>query len=78
MGCCPSDLWKAYSGVLSSKQHRAVGKESGETNHIKQSISKLGRKTLSFSKKAAHHVVSIGYFIHHYIASLLIHYRRLT
>jgi len=28
-GVCPtpSDLWKAYSGVLPSKRHRAVGKE---------------------------------------------------
>jgi len=57
MGCCstPSDLWKSYSGVLPSKRYRAVGKETGETNHLerfnntlRQRISRLGRKTLSF------------------------------
>jgi len=79
MGCCstPSDLWKAYSGVLPSKRHRAVGKETGETNHLerfnntlRQRISRLGRKTLSFSKKHSHHLAAIWYFIHHYNSNL--------
>jgi insertion element IS1 protein InsB len=72
-----SDLWKVYSGVLPSKRHRAVGKESGETNHIerfnntlRQRVSRLGRKTLSFSKKHSHHLAAIWYFIHHYNSNL--------
>jgi IS1 family transposase len=79
MGCCPtpSDLWKAYSEILPSKRHRAVGKEMGETNHIerfnntlRQRVSRLGRKTLSFSKKHSHHLAAIWYFIHHYNSNL--------
>ncbi|MDF5738566.1 IS1 family transposase, partial [Nostoc sp. S13] len=53
--------------------HRAVGKESGKTNHIerfnntmRQRISRLVRKTLSFSKKLDNHIGAIWYFIHHY------------
>ena len=49
----PNALWKAYSEVLPSKQHQAVGKEMGETNHIerfnntlRQRVSRLGRKIL--------------------------------
>lgn len=52
--------------VLPSKCHRAVGKESGETNHIerynntlRQRCSRLVRKTLSFSKKLANHIGAI-------------------
>src|SRR4028118_134061 len=44
--------------VLPFKRHRPVGKESGKTSHIerlnntlRQRISRLVRKTLSFSKK---------------------------
>jgi len=72
-----SDFWEAYNCVLPSKRHRAVGKESGQTNHIerfnctlRQRVSRLVRKTLSFSKKLENHIGSIWYFIHHYNASL--------
>jgi len=37
----PNALWKAYSGVLPSKPHRAVGKEMGETNHKENKIVNL-------------------------------------
>src|SRR5262245_21111900 len=33
---CYSDLWEAYTGVLPSKRHHAVGKESGQTAHIER------------------------------------------
>jgi len=65
--------------VLPSKRHRPVGKESGQTSHIerlnnmlRQRISRLVRKTLSFSfsKKVDNHIGSIWYFVHHYNASL--------
>jgi insertion element IS1 protein InsB len=72
-----TDFWGAYNLVFPSKRHRAVGKETGQTNHVerlnctlRQRISRLVRKTLSFSKKLANHVGAIWYFIHHYNASL--------
>jgi insertion element IS1 protein InsB len=74
---CYTDFWKAYKSVLPSKRHRAVGKESGETNHIerlnntfRQRISRLVRKSLSFSKKMDNHIGAIWYFIHDYNAQL--------
>ena len=72
-----TDFWASYETVLPSKRHRAVGKESGQTNHIerfnctlRQRVSRLVRKTLSFSKNLANHVSAIWYFIHHYNAML--------
>ena len=54
-------------------RHRSVGKETGLTAHIerlnntlRQRISRLVRKTLSFSKKLENHLGAIWYFIHHY------------
>ena len=72
-----TDFWEAYSAIFPAKRHRAVGKETGKTNHIerfngtmRQRISRLVRKTLSFSKKLDNHIGAIWYFIHHYNASL--------
>jgi insertion element IS1 protein InsB len=55
--------WEAYAAVLPLKRHRAVGKESGQTNHIerfnntlRQRCSRLVRKTLSFAKNLANHI----------------------
>jgi IS1 family transposase len=74
---CYTDYWAAYEQVIPSKRHKAVGKKSGLTNHIerfnntmRQRISRLVRKTLSFSKKLENHIGAIWYFIHHYNASL--------
>ncbi len=68
-----TDFWKAYQQVIPNKRHRAVGKESGQTNHIerfnntlRQRVSRLLRSTLSFSKKIENHMGAIWYFIHHY------------
>ena len=72
-----TDFWEAYKKVIPSNRHRAVGKESGQTNRIerfnctlRQRVSRLVRKTLSFSKKLENHIGAIGYFIHHYNESL--------
>jgi len=72
-----TDFWSAYQAVLPSKRHRPVDKESGKTNHIErfnstlqQRISRLGRKTLSFSQKLQNHIGAIWLFIHHYNQSL--------
>lgn len=74
---CYTDFWEAYDQVLPACRHRAVGKESGQTNHIerfnctlRQRVSRLVRKTLSFSKKLTNHIGAIWLFVHHYNASL--------
>ena len=60
-----TDFWSAYGIVFPKKRHRAVGKDTGQTNYIKkfnntmrQRISRLARKTLSFSKKLSNHMGS--------------------
>lgn len=70
-----TDFWEAYAAILPSKRHRAVGKDSGHTNHIerfnntlRQRCSRFVRKTLSFSKKLVNHIGALWYFIHHYNA----------
>jgi len=74
---CYTDFWASYENVIPENRHRAVGKESGKTNHIerfnntmRQRISRLVRATLSFSKKLENHIGAIWYFIHHYNACL--------
>ena len=72
-----TDFWEAYETVFPSTRHCAVGKETGQTNHIerfnctlRQRVSRLVRKTLSFSKKLSNHIGAIWYFVHGYNASL--------
>ena len=72
-----TDFWAAYGTVIPSKRHRAVGKETGQTSYIerfnntlRQRISRLVRKTLSFSKSVTNHIGAIWNFIHYYNASL--------
>jgi IS1 family transposase/transposase-like protein len=74
---CYPDFWDCYQVVFPRKRHKAVGKDSGKTNHIerfnktmRQRISRLVRQTLSFSKKLENHIGAIWYFIHYYNASL--------
>jgi len=74
---CYTDFWTSYQKVLPNIRHKAVGKETGQTNHIerfnntmRQRISRLVRSTLSFSKKLENHIGAIWYFIHHYNACL--------
>lgn len=68
-----TDYWDAYKTVIPTKRHRAVGKDSGLTSYIerfnntlRQRVSRLVRKTLSFSKKLENHVGAIWNFIHEY------------
>jgi IS1 family transposase/transposase-like protein len=74
-----TDFWRAYALVFPSQRHKAVGKESGKTNYIerfnctmRQRVSRLVRKTLSFSKKLENHIGAIWFFVHHYNSSLLV------
>lgn len=69
-----TDYWSAYSkGLEDSDVHFAVGKDSGLTAHIerfnctlRQRVSRLVRKSLSFSKSLENHIGAIKYFICHY------------
>ena len=72
-----TDFWQAYKTVIPSEHHQAVGKETGQTNHIerlnntfRQRVSRLVRQSLSFSKKLDNHIGAIWYFIHGYNAEL--------
>ena len=60
-----TDFWSAYGIVFPKKRHKAVGKDTGQTNYIeifnnsmRQRISRLARKTLSFYKKLSNHMGS--------------------
>jgi insertion element IS1 protein InsB len=68
-----SDDWEAYKGVIAPARHVVCGKESGLTSGVerfnctlRQRVSRLVRKSLSFSKKIANHIGAIKYFICHY------------
>ena len=70
---CYSDFYEAYTSILPSKRHRAVGKETGETAHIerfnntlRQRCANLVHKTLSCSKDGRWHEICIRIFIDHY------------
>jgi insertion element IS1 protein InsB len=68
-----TDDWEAYRQVIPASQHKVCDKGSGHTNAIerfnctlRQRVSRLVRKTLSFSKKLENHIGAIKYFICHY------------
>jgi insertion element IS1 protein InsB len=74
-----TDFWAAYAAILPSKRRRVVGTETGKTSYIKrfnhtlrQRVSRLVRKTLSFSKSLENHIGAIWSFIHDCNASLLV------
>jgi IS1 family transposase len=59
--------------VIPAERHKAITKHARKTNYIerfnntlRQHVSRLVRKTLSFSKKLANHIGAIKYFICHY------------
>jgi IS1 family transposase len=75
-----TDYWEAYATVLPRKRHCAVGKETGLTSYIerfnntlRQRVSRLVRKTLSFSKKLDNHIGAIWNFIHYYNELIRLH-----
>ena len=68
---CYTDFWAAYACIFPSKRHQPVGKDSGKTNHIerfnntlRQRVSRLVRKTLSFSKKLENQIGAIAILNH--------------
>ena len=68
-----SDFWDAYAAVFPARTHRSCGKAEGETCHVerwfctlRQRVSRLVRKTLSFSKCAENHFDAIHFFFTSY------------
>ena len=68
-----TDKWEAYGLAIPSEQHTACSKESGQVSLIerfnctlRQRVSRLVRKSLSFSKSEWFHQAAIEYFISHY------------
>jgi insertion element IS1 protein InsB len=64
-----TDGYEVYKNFISENQHRPLSKIFGETNHIerfnctlRQRVSRLVRKALSFSKKIENHIGAIKYF----------------
>ena len=70
---CHTDHYAVYQGVMPAGQHRTMTKNARKTKHserfnntLRQRVSRLGRDTLSFSKKLANHIGASTYFICHY------------
>jgi insertion element IS1 protein InsB len=68
-----TDQYVVYAGVIPAAQHKAINKKARKTNHIerfnntlRQRVSRLVRRALSFAKKLANHIGAIKYFICHY------------
>jgi insertion element IS1 protein InsB len=68
-----TDCWDAYAIAIPSNQHVACEKQSGQVSLIerfnctlRQRVSRLVRKSLSFSKSDWFHEEAIKYFIAHY------------
>lgn len=68
---CYTDFWEAYKKVIPEKQHRAVGKDSGETAHIErwnntlpQRLARFTRQSLAFSKSDFMHEGCLRLFLH--------------
>ena len=68
-----SDFWLAYERAFPQRTHRFCGKEEGETNHaerwfgtIRSRLSRLVRRSYSFSKSVERHLDAIHLFVTHY------------
>ena len=69
-----TDFWAAYVATLHplsdiEPSGRKAGKPATEerfNNTLRQQMSRLARKTLSFSKSLENQIGAIWYFIHHY------------
>ncbi len=68
-----TDCWDAYGLAIPSNQHVACEKQSGQVSLIERfnctlrhRVSRLVRKSLSFSKNEWFHEEAIKYFIAHY------------
>jgi|SRR6266850_3893272 len=65
-----TDLYEVSKGVIPPERPKAITQQAHKTSHservnntLRQRVSRLTRETLSFSKKLAHHIGAIKYFI---------------
>ena len=65
-----SDFWLAYAAAFPARTHRFCGKEQGETNHaerwfgtVRSRLSRLVRRSYSFSKSVERHLDAIHLFV---------------
>ena len=72
-GLVLTDCWDAYGLAIPAAQHTACEKQSGQVSLVerfnctlRQRVSRLVRKSLSFSKSDWFHTEAIKYFIAHY------------
>ena len=79
-----TDQWEAYQKIIPPEQHFYAAKY-GLTNHIerfnntmRQRVSRLVRKTLSFSKIVENHIGAIKYLVCNYNLSLYLSYKITT
>ncbi len=75
------DFYHADNGIVPAKQHQPCPKKQGQTNHIerfnltlRQSVARLVRKTLSFSKKLRPHSYALRLFFVHYNQRMALRY----
>ena len=68
-----SDFWAAYQSIFDPQRHQALGKDSGQTNHVerwfntlRQRLARFVRKTLAFSKSDHFHEWAFRLFAHYY------------
>ena len=67
---CFTDFYDVYSGVVPLRHHRPSHKSEGQTNHIerfnltlRRRLTRLARKTLSFSKTDKMHELFVRWFL---------------
>lgn len=67
------DYWLAYEGAFPQRTHRFCGKHEGETHHaerlfgtLRSRLSRVVRRTYSFSKKVERHFDAIHLFLTSY------------
>lgn len=72
-GVVYTHFWRAYQDVIPDEPHRAVGKDTGLTDHverlnntIRQRLARFVRKTLSFSKSEQMHLICLHLFLVRY------------
>lgn len=78
-----TDFYAAYQKVLPPDLHESCGKQSGKTNTVerfnltlRQRVGRMVRKTLSFSKSWAMHLLCLRLFVDTYNRYCLIRFRK--
>lgn len=80
---CFTDFWKAYEKVIPRETHAPSAKGSGRTNTVerfnltlRQRLGRMVRRTLSFSKSWAMHLLCLRLFVDGYNRYCLKRFRK--